>query len=83
DYSLRQLPLSEGTKENSAKGMRMRIDSIRAARPRVLFAESGTENDMARETAAALGIPMATINAMNPDVLTQLKTAAATLAASE
>ena len=83
DYSLRQIPLSEGTKENSAKGRRTRIDSIRAAHPRVLFAEPGTENDMAREMAADLGIPMMTIDAMNPDVLTQLKNAAASLAASE
>ena len=53
------------------------------AHPRVLFAEPGTENDMAREMAADLGIPMMTIDAMNPDVLTQLKNAAASLAASE
>jgi len=38
---------------------------------------------MAREMAADLGIPMMTIDAMNPDVLTQLKNAAASLAASE
>ena len=39
--------------------------------------------EMAREMAADLGIPMMTIDAMNPDVLTQLKNAAASLAASE
>ena len=80
DYSLRQLPLSSGTKESSAKGMRERIDSLRAANPRIFFAEPGTENDMASETATQLGIPVAQIDAMNPDVISQLTEAASLLA---
>lgn len=79
DYSLRQIPLSSGTKESSARGMRQRIDSLRAAGPRIFFAEPGTENDMARETASRLGIPVAQIDAMNPDVVSQLTEAASLL----
>ena len=67
DYGLHQHSLLQENKEHSVKSLKATLDSASAISPKVLLLQPESDIPIARSTASSFGVPVETINPLNPD----------------